>query len=123
MSNSPTETPAECPSWSQTMNRMLAWQFDLLQSQYRAGFDVFEASLGIFGDKEEVTAQHDKPQPQPRYDFQKLEALAAEQIHKGLAPPREIYSLPYRNRINWANFPAWVRPIDPEMFEGAGHEG
>jgi hypothetical protein len=104
------------------MTRMLAWQLDLLESQYRAGFDVFEASLSIFGNTN-VAARMSAAEQQPKSDFQKLEALAVEQVRKGLAPPREIYSLPYRNRINWAKFPDWVRPVDPEVFEGAGHEG
>ena len=34
-----------------------------------------------------------------------------------------IYQMPYRNRIDWSEFPDWARPSDPEMFEGTGHEG
>ncbi|HMF18425.1 MAG TPA: hypothetical protein VKE98_14540 [Gemmataceae bacterium] len=52
-----------------------------------------------------------------------LEKLAAERLRKGLPPPREIYELPYRDRINWGAFPGWARPTDPELFEECSHEG
>lgn len=52
-----------------------------------------------------------------------LPALALARAKKGLAPPPEVYRAPYRDRINWADFPAWARPTDPEVFEGCSHEG
>jgi hypothetical protein len=55
--------------------------------------------------------------------LERLERLAVERTSRGLAPPREIYLAPYRSRINWARFPEWARPSDPEMFEGTAHEG
>jgi len=52
-----------------------------------------------------------------------LIAFALARAKKGLAPPREIYLAPYRDRINWADFPEWARPCDPDLFEGCSHEG
>jgi hypothetical protein len=123
MSNPQTESPTESPSWSQTVTRILAWQLNLLETHYRVGFDVVEASLGFFSGAEESPVEQNASVQHPRDNVQKLEALALEHVQKGLAPPKEIYSVPYRNQIDWAKFPAWARPIDPEMFEGAGHEG
>ena len=48
---------------------------------------------------------------------------AGERIAKGFSPPREIYETPMRQRIDWSLFPDWARPVDPEVFEGCGHEG
>jgi hypothetical protein len=56
-------------------------------------------------------------------EFKKLEALALERARKGLALPREIYKVPYRDRIDWSRLPEWARPVDPEVFQGCGHEG
>jgi hypothetical protein len=42
---------------------------------------------------------------------------------RGLAPPERIYRVEYRRRIDWTQFPAWARPVDPEMFDGCCHEG
>jgi len=52
-----------------------------------------------------------------------LISLALERTKKGLAPPREVYLAPLRNQIDWAAFPDWARPSDPELFEGCSHEG
>ncbi len=123
MSSPPSASHGEGASWSQTVTRFLTWQLNLLETQYRVGFDVVEASLGIFTGAKEAAVRRSDPVPQPRDDLQKLEAQALEQINRGIAPPKEIYSVPYRNRIDWAKFPAWARPIDPEVFEGSGHEG
>ena len=52
-----------------------------------------------------------------------LLARALARAKQGLAPPREVYAAPYRDQINWAEFPAWARPSDPELYEGCTHEG
>jgi hypothetical protein len=49
--------------------------------------------------------------------------VAKERLSKGLAPPREIYDVQNRDRIDWGNVPDWARSIDPELFEGCAHEG
>ena len=54
---------------------------------------------------------------------EELPDRALARVKKGLAPPREVYQAPYRDRINWAEFPDWARPSDPELYEGCAHEG
>jgi hypothetical protein len=54
---------------------------------------------------------------------EELIRLAEERMRNGLAPPREVYRSPCRDRIDWSRFPDWARPSDPELFEGSGHEG
>ncbi len=46
-----------------------------------------------------------------------------ERVSRGLAPPREIYQVQNRGKVDWSKVPEWARPIDPDMFEGCGHEG
>lgn len=52
-----------------------------------------------------------------------LFAMAEQRARQGLAPPARIYRIEYRHRIDWSRFPEWARPVDPEMFDGCGHEG
>jgi len=49
--------------------------------------------------------------------------LAEQRMRNGLAPPPEIYRIENRRRIDWLRFPAWARPVDPELFDGCCHEG
>jgi hypothetical protein len=49
--------------------------------------------------------------------------LAEERAHRGLAPPPDIYRIELRRRVDWSRFPAWARPVDPEVFKGCCHEG
>jgi len=51
-----------------------------------------------------------------------LEQLAMNRLSSGHAPPREIYDVRNRGRIDWSNVPDWAKAVDPELFEGA-HEG
>jgi hypothetical protein len=52
-----------------------------------------------------------------------LQGTARERLQKGLAPPRQIYEVQNRSKIDWATVPDWARPVDPEVFEGCTHEG
>ena len=52
-----------------------------------------------------------------------LVALACRQMREGFAPPAEIYRTEYRDRIDWSQYPAWAKPVDPQVFEGCCHEG
>jgi hypothetical protein len=49
--------------------------------------------------------------------------FAKDRMKQGLAPPAEIYRIEYRHSIDWASFPSWARPVDPELYEGCCHEG
>jgi hypothetical protein len=88
----------------------MVWsQWKLLDAQY-------EASIGLLDAVRGKPANVDSP-------LQRLEQEAAERVRKGLPPPRKVYEVQNRNRIDWSRFPDWARPIDPEVFEGCGHEG
>lgn len=52
-----------------------------------------------------------------------LLASALALVDQGYAPPREIYRAHFRDRIDWMRFPAWARPVDPEIFNDCCHEG
>jgi hypothetical protein len=52
-----------------------------------------------------------------------LESKTRARLEKGLAPPREIYDVQNRGRIDWTRVPEWAQPADPDMFEGCAHEG
>jgi hypothetical protein len=100
---------------------MARWQWLLLDAQYRAGLKLVAAlSPGA------VTPTGPEPEsaaPRAADDLKEIERRAAERASKGLPPPKEIYEVQNRNRIDWSRFPEWARPVDPEVFEGCGHEG
>jgi hypothetical protein len=52
-----------------------------------------------------------------------LEERARQRTQQGLAPPREIYDIRNRDRVDWSTLPEWARPSDPDLFEGCVHEG
>jgi hypothetical protein len=52
-----------------------------------------------------------------------LVGRALDRVGEGMPPPRELYDVKYRERIDWLRFPAWARPSDPEVYTGCGHEG
>jgi hypothetical protein len=54
---------------------------------------------------------------------QRLVALAKQRAAEGWAPPAEIYRVELRREIDWSEFPAWARPVDPEVFDRCCHEG
>jgi hypothetical protein len=56
-------------------------------------------------------------------ETQDLVRQAFERLRRGLPPPREIYQVQHRNRVDWLQFPEWARPSDPEMFKDCVHEG
>ena len=55
--------------------------------------------------------------------LEELAEVAAARMRQGLAPPAEIYQVHVRSHINWADFPEWARPLDPDAFDGCCHEG
>jgi hypothetical protein len=112
--------------WLSAAKTMLACQWQLFDAQYQAGLKIIEAldSSGGRADPGPVAAGRSPAvKPTSEDEVRKLERRAAERISQGLAPPREVYQSPYRDRINWEQFPQWARPTDPEVFEGSSHEG
>jgi hypothetical protein len=109
--------------WSQTLADVLAWEWKLFETQYLVGIQFVEAAMRI---PDRSGAGHDKQECaklQTTDGFSNLESLAIERTRMGLAPPREIYEVPNRDRVDWSKFPEWARPIDPEVFQDSGHEG
>jgi hypothetical protein len=104
------------------MAGILDCQWKLVASQFRTSLQLTEAMLHIpvkkanskagAGAMSEIVDQ-----------FRALERRADERVKQGLAPPKEIYETPHRDRIDWSTFPEWARPSDPELFQGCGHEG
>jgi hypothetical protein len=99
---------------------MARWQWLLLDAQFRAGLELVAAmSPGA------APAPGPGPETAPHAaaDLKEIERRAAELAAKGLPLPKEIYEVQNRGRIDWSRFPEWARPVDPEVFEGCGHEG
>jgi len=111
--------------WLNAATTLLVSQWKLFEAQYETGLKIVESALGAPTRYRGVKKTVPPPAPQgdPREEARRLEQLAAERVSQGLAPPKEIYKAPYRDQINWAKFPEWAKPTDPEMFEGSGHEG
>jgi hypothetical protein len=97
-------------SWSRAMTS-LVWGHWLMVN---TGIQTTQTLL--------ATAVPDAPRAPPTKTAGVV-ALASARLKQGLAPPREAYQAPYRNQIDWSQFPDWARPCDPELFEGCGHEG
>jgi hypothetical protein len=96
--------------FSRDMGDLMLKQWTWLASQYWCGVAPWAAR---------PRTESGTPAPEE----EGLQALARERARKGLAPPREIYDVQNRNRIDWSELPDWARPSDPELFEGCSHEG
>jgi len=83
---------------------------------YRCSVEAMDALL--------VEAEPTKTVTEPEKVAQEnaVAETAMKRLQSGFAPPREIYDIRNRGRINWGCAPAWAWPTDPELFEG-GHEG
>ena len=110
--------------WSRTLTSMAISPWTLLASQCEAGVGVLDTLLAALGGERAGPARVEQPvAPRAPAGVEALEQAALERVRQGRAPPREVYAVPNRDRINWARFPDWARPSDPELFEGAAHEG
>jgi hypothetical protein len=114
--------PTAYQAWFQIVTSMLECQWKLLQVQHQVGLKMMKGVLAMpavavcspcEGQAVSATAK----------EAQRLERLGTERVQQGLAPPRELYALPYRDHIDWSRFPEWARPSDPELFEDCVHEG
>jgi hypothetical protein len=101
-------------NWVRTMSSMIWGQWVMLDTGLQTAQAMLEATTG---------APRAQGAPTRTAPVEDLLQRATDRMALGLAPPREIYQLPYRARIDWSRFPEWARPIDPELFEGTGHEG
>jgi len=98
-----------CECWSQAVTTIVWNQWKLLDAQYEAGLGLLDAVCG--------------PPAGGGRTQSNLERAVAERVAKGLPPPREAHDVHNRGRIDWSRYPGWARPVDPEVFEGCGHEG
>jgi hypothetical protein len=117
--NALTQTPYL--DWSCAVKNLLGCQWQLLDAQYQFGMEIMESMMTT--STKTFSVQQKETPSKGEEKLANLEKLAAERLRKGLPPPREIYELPYRDRINWGAFPGWARPTDPELFEECSHEG
>jgi hypothetical protein len=118
-----TESEAFCRSWWQMLTSLFGCQWKLFAGQYQVGLKLMDgiyrrpASTAVrFGEENEASSLTVD-------QFRGLERKASERVRQGLAPPKEIYDAPYRDRIDWSQFPEWAKPTDPEVFQDCGHEG
>lgn len=103
-------------NWNRVVAGLMRSQCNLMRSQCKLGWDVLGA---MWSNPMSRVSQPVAASP----ESEGLERRAAERMRKGFAPPREVYDVQNRGRIDWAEAPEWARPADPEMFEGCGHEG
>jgi hypothetical protein len=104
----------------------MVWQGqrDLFDFQLRAGITFRDAVLAAARGLKTGPGQAGRPaQAQAARGIGALEQQARERARRGLPPPREIYDVHNRNRVDWSTLPEWARPSDPELFEGCSHEG
>jgi len=106
--------PSIYDCWSRAVRGAVRNQWEVLDAHFAAGIEILDAVSGSpVATRPNVTG--------PR--LQTLEQEALERTQKGLSPPREVYDVQNRSRIDWSRFPEWARPIDPDAFEGTAHEG
>jgi hypothetical protein len=118
-----TEGRIFCQRWWQMVTSLIDCQWKLVASQYQTGLKLTEAVLRMRLSKEASPGEGGAVTSQIADEFLRLERQATERARQGLAPPKEIYETPYRDRIDWSRLPEWARPSDPELFQDCGHEG
>ena len=137
MSHQPMPEETLCQGWSHVVTNVLAYPWKFWDVQYQIGMTIVDSVLGMSAGPGIRWEKPSKAKPtstdpasvearlaaKPREVLPSLEQLAAERLRRGLAPPREVYQVPYRDRVNWSDFPAWARPTDPELFQDCSHEG
>jgi hypothetical protein len=103
----------------------LAWgPWQLLGAQREAALKMFDPlTRGLAPEAPGPGREAEAPIAVRPAGPEELERLAAERLKQGLAPPREVYDVRNRERMDWLMMPAWARPTDPELFEGCPHEG
>jgi hypothetical protein len=97
--------------WSQVTTGLLRGQWAWVE----AGFRTADKLLGA---ATEPPAAAEGPE-----ELEALVCRALDRVGMGEPPPREVYDVKYRDRIDWLRFPLWARPSDPDVYTGCGHEG
>src|SRR5262245_27761735 len=103
-------------TWSRTLTSVAWGPWRLLASQCEAGLGVLDTVLAALGGERAEAVRAGNPVlPGSPAGVEALERVALERVRQGLPPPREVYAVPNRDRINWGHFPDWARPTDPEL--------
>lgn len=110
-------------SWWQMLASLFGCQWKLFAGQYQVGLKLLDGVCRKPARTAVRVNEGNEAAAQTVDEFRGLERQASERVRQGLAPPKEIYEAPYRDRIDWSKFPEWARPTDPEVFQGCGHEG
>jgi len=107
--------------WFEVMRSLALGQWRLMDAQYQGSLDFLKS----LADAREIDAGPAPPAPVPTAPAEPgdLESLALERVRKGFPPPREVYDVQNRSRIDWSRFPEWAWPTDPDLFTGTAHEG
>jgi hypothetical protein len=109
--------------WSDALTRAVRGQWELVEAQYRFGIRVLDTLREMSaGQGPAADWTREVAMPDTTTKTKSLEQQAVERLRQGLAPPREIYEVQNRNRLDWSSVPDWARPSEPDLFEGA-HEG
>jgi hypothetical protein len=103
-------------NWSRAATDLMRRQWEFFDAQCRFGIKMFNTLLCVPEGKAPLPEHKSEDKPT-------LEDQAKERMRQGFAPPREIYEVQNRGRIDWSKVPDWARPSDPELFEGCQHEG
>jgi hypothetical protein len=118
--------------WSEVFRNVVWNHWKLLDAQYEAGIDLVRSMAknppAALGRGLETTPERGGLETTPPHATTperggNLEEAAVECVERGLPPPRAVYEVQNRNRIDWTRLPEWARPADPDLFEGASHEG
>ena len=108
--------------WTQDVARLVgAGQWHLLDRQCQAGIRLMDTLPGAALGKEAGPEQAGRTAAAQAASS--VEERARQRTQQGLAPPREIYDIRNRNRVDWSNLPEWAMAPDPDIFEGCAHEG
>jgi hypothetical protein len=109
-----------CERWSRIYAELLRKPWGWLTAPYEFGVNAWTAFLPQAKPASPASlsgTETCKPQAKA------LEKAARERLEKGYAPPRGIYDVQNRQRIDWSTVPEWARPVDPELFTDCAHEG
>ena len=107
--------------WREAVAEIARFQWQVLQEQCGTSTRVLSNILGTAAAERVSSIPAVVPPATAR--TQSVVEEAIECLKNGLAPPREIYDIRNRQRVDWSQLPSWARPTDPEMFEGCAHEG
>jgi hypothetical protein len=110
--------------WARTLTSMVWGVWRVLDTQYQVGIQILDTASGTPTEAGSPSGEDaGASSATAPGGSEGLEQRAAERMRSGMPPPREIYEVQNRGRIDWSAFPDWARPVDPDLFEGSAHEG